>query len=107
MSLDPQGIIRSIYNRAIFRTLIDLEPEVSSVACRQYQMIKHIQSPGIDNRFFKHYQGYLKVFRDIDAYSSTLTDAQLVEGRLMQAYSAILSNMCNPRMFIAVPYSEP
>ena len=48
MSLDPQGIIRSIYSRAIIRTLIDLEPEASSEACRQYQMIKQIKSPGID-----------------------------------------------------------
>ena len=29
------------------------------------------------NSFFKHFQGYLGIFRDIDAYSATLTGAQL------------------------------
>ena len=30
------------------------------------------------NSFFKDFQGHLKMFRDTDAYSATLIDAQLV-----------------------------
>ena len=29
------------------------------------------------NSLFKHFQGYLGIFRDIESYSATLTDAQL------------------------------
>ena len=37
----------------------------------------HIQSPNIVNNLFKHFQGYLGIFMDIEAYSATLTDTQL------------------------------
>ena len=37
----------------------------------------HIQSPGIVRALFNLFQGYLGIFRDIDAYCSTLTCAQL------------------------------
>ena len=37
----------------------------------------HIQSPGIVRALFNHFQGYLGIFRDIDAYWSTLTCVQL------------------------------
>ena len=40
-------------------------------------MIGHIQNSGIVRTLFKHFQGYLGIFRDMDAYSATLTGAQL------------------------------
>ena len=43
-------------------------------------MTRHIQSPGIVRTVCKHFQGYLGIFRDIDAYSSTLTGVQLRDG---------------------------
>ena len=36
-----------IYNRDIFRTLVLLEPDVSSQPCGRCKMIRHIESPGI------------------------------------------------------------
>ena len=36
-----------IYNRAIFRTLVHLEPQTSSKACRTRKMIRHMQNLGI------------------------------------------------------------
>ena len=42
------------------------------------------------NRLFKHFQKYLGIFTDIDAYSGTLTGAQLV-GR-GEASPALLEN---------------
>ena len=42
-------------------------------------MIMHIQSPGIVRcSLFMHFKGFKTIFRDIDAYSVTLTDGQLV-----------------------------
>ena len=61
-----------IYNRAIFRTLAYSELKASSKACRTFKMIRHIQSPGIE-QFFNYFQRYLGIFRDIDACSATLT----------------------------------
>ena len=44
-------------------------------------MIRHIQTPGIVRTVYssilKDIKGYLGIFRDIDAYSATLTGAQL------------------------------
>ena len=69
-----------IYNRAIFRILAYLEPKASSKACRICKMIMHIKEPWhSENYLFKHFQGYLGIFRNIDAYSVTLTGAQLGE----------------------------
>ena len=56
-----------IQNHVLFRTRGVFK------VCQTCKMIKHIQSPGIA----KHFQGYLTIFRDIEAYSSTLTDMQL------------------------------
>ena len=52
-----------IYNCVILRTLAHLQPEPW-----------HSQ-----NSLFKDFQGYLGIFRDIDAYLATLTGAQLGE----------------------------
>ena len=59
----------------MFRTLGYLEPEASSKACKTCKMIKPWY---IQNSLFKHFQGYSGMFKDIDAYSATLTGAQLV-----------------------------
>ena len=43
-------------------------------------MIRHIQSPGIVKTVSSSiYQGFLRIFKDIDACSATRTDAQLEE----------------------------
>ena len=61
-----------IYSHAILRTLVYLEPEASSKACRKCKI----------SCIFKHFQGYLSIFRDIDKYLATLTGMQLGgEGR--------------------------
>ena len=59
-----------IYNCAIFRTLAYLELKTYSKTCHTCKMIRHIQTPGIVRTVF---QGYLLIFRDIDAYSDTFT----------------------------------
>ena len=40
-------------------------------------MTRQIQSPGIVRTLCKHFQGYLVIFKDTDAYSSTLTGMHL------------------------------
>ena len=40
-------------------------------------MIRYIWNPDIVRILCKHFQRYLAIFRDIDAYSSTLTGMQL------------------------------
>ena len=65
-----------IYNGIIFRTLAYLEPEASSKICRTCKMIMHIQSKHSQNSSFKHFQGCIGIFRNIDAYSATLTGVQ-------------------------------
>ena len=45
---------------------------------------------GIVNSSFKHLQGYLGIFRDIDAHSATLTGAQL--GRRGEASRTLFEN---------------
>ena len=67
-----------MYNRAIFRTLAYVKLDASSKACRTCKMIMHLQSPTIVRSLFEHFQGYLGIFTDIDAYSATPTDAQLL-----------------------------
>ena len=42
-------------------------------------MVMRIRSPGIVS-LFKHFHRYLDIVRDIDAYSATLTGAQLGRG---------------------------
>ena len=37
----------------------------------------HIQSSSIIKSLFKHFQGHLDIFRDIDGYSGTPADAKL------------------------------
>ena len=66
-----------IYKCGILKTLTHLEPKASAKACWTCKMTRHIQSPGIVRTLCKHFQGYLGIFRDIDAYSSTLTGMQL------------------------------
>ena len=74
-----------IYNLVIFRNLADLEPEESSNACQKFKMIMHIQRPSIvrnnQSNLLQHFQGYLGIFRDIEAYVTTLIGAQLRRGR--------------------------
>ena len=71
-------------NHAIFRTLTHLEVEASSKACWTCKIIRHIQIPAIVrtvySRISKDILGFLGIVRDIDAYSATLTGAQLVRG---------------------------
>ena len=52
-----------IQNHVLFRTRGVFK------VCQTWKMIKHIQSPGIA----KHFQGYLTIFRDIEAYPRSLT----------------------------------
>ena len=68
------------YSCTIFRTLTHLELEASSKACRICKITRHIQSSGKVKILCKYFQGHLGIFRDIDAYSSTLTDVQLGGG---------------------------
>ena len=71
-----------IYNRTIFRTLAYLKPEASSKACQIYYDQVHSEPWHSQNSLFKHFQGYLGIFRDTDADSAALTDVQLGgEGR--------------------------
>ena len=65
--------------RGIFKSLTNMKDN------QTYSKSWHIQ-----NNLFKHFQGYLGIFRDIDAYSATLTCGQL--GRREQAYSALFKN---------------
>ena len=81
---EPYSDIVRIYspcikNSAIFRTLAHLDSEASLKTCQTCKMIRHIQGPGIISNLPKPFQGYLGIFRDIDAYSATLTGAQLEE----------------------------
>ena len=48
-----------IYNRAIFRTLAHLEPELSSQTCQTCKMTRHIQ---VFSRIFRDIQGYWCIF---------------------------------------------
>ena len=56
--------------------MVYLELEASSKAC---QTDEHAYSEPwhSQNSLFSRFQGYLGIFRDIDAYSATLTGAQL------------------------------
>ena len=54
-----------------------LEPKASSKACRTCKMIMHIQSPNIVKTV------HLNIFKDIDAYSGTITE-QKQDGRKSQ-----------------------
>ena len=45
------------------------------------------------NSFFKHFQQYLGIFKEIDAYSATLLKAELVERE--EAYLALYENRKN------------
>ena len=44
----------------------------------------------IQNRLFKHFQGYLGIYWDIDAYPATLTGVQL--GERSEASPALFEN---------------
>ena len=71
-----------IYKCAIFRTMAYLEPEVSSKVCGTYGDHLNSELQHSQNSLFKHFQGYLDLFKDISVYSPTLTDAKLGrEGR--------------------------
>ena len=47
------------------------KPEASSIACQTYKMSIHYSETGTVTSLFKHFQGYLGIFRDTDAYSAT------------------------------------
>ena len=98
--MDIFGTLRNpcVNNRAIFRTLAYLEPEASSKACGTCMMIMLIQSPGIVRSIFKHFQGYLGIFRVIDAYSATSTGAQLAVRS--EASPALFENRRNCPHFV-------
>ena len=71
-----------IYKCAIFRTMAYLEPEASSKVCGTYGDHLNSELQHSQNSLFKHFQGYLDLFKDISVYSPTLTDAKLGrEGR--------------------------
>ena len=53
------------------------EYKTSSEACQTCKIIRYIQPWQNQNSLLEHFQGYLGIFRDIDAYSAILTDAQL------------------------------
>ena len=49
----------------------------ASKACRTCEDHEYSELWDSQNSFIKHFQGYLDIFRDIDAYSATFTCAQL------------------------------
>ena len=66
---EPYSEIWLIYNprtRSIFKSVSNMWDD------HAYLEPCHSQ-----NSLFKHFQGYLGIFKDIDAYSGTLTGAQL------------------------------
>ena len=69
-----------IHSHVIFRTLEHLECKASSKASQRCKMIRYIH----DN-LIKH----LQIFRDINAYSATLTGSQLVRGSLPSPFLKI------------------
>ena len=63
----------------MLRALVHLESKATSKACQTCNMIRHNQSPStvgtLYSSILKDIQGYseyLQIFRDIDAYSTTL-----------------------------------
>ena len=64
------------YNRAIFRSLPYLEAEKYSKACQICQVIRHIQSPDIE-QFIQAFSDIIRYILGFDAYSATLTGAKL------------------------------
>ena len=61
----------------IFRTLAYLEPEAPLKACQISGDQAYSEPWHSHNSLFKHFHEYLGIFRDIDAYSATLTCMQL------------------------------
>ena len=59
-----------ICNSTMLRTLIHLELEESSKACRKSKLIKHIQMPGIVRTV------YSSIFKDVQGYSGILIHIQ-------------------------------
>ena len=62
----------------------------ASKACRTCEDHEYSELWDSQNSFIKHFQGYLDIFRDIDAYSATFTCAQL--GRKGEASPVIFEN---------------
>ena len=58
----------------MFRTLDCLEPEAFVKVCWLYEMIMHIQSPGMFRTVYSSIFKDIRHIMDIDAYSATLTD---------------------------------
>ena len=81
-----------MYNCTIFRILVYLEPQASSKVCRTCKIIRQSQSS-----ISKHFQRDLGIFRDTDAYSATLTGAQL--GERGEASPAFFENRKNSSDF--------
>ena len=77
---------RHIQNPGLFRTQ-DIFQSLSDMykAYHAFSESWHTRSS-----LFKHFQGYLCIFRDADAYSATITSAQLV--RREEAFPALLEN---------------
>ena len=81
-----------IYNHTIFRTLVYLEPETSSKACRICKVIMHIQGPSIIrtvyssifSRMFRHNLGYWCIISD--------THRRAIRGR-REASPALFENL--------------
>ena len=53
------------------------EPQASSKVCRTWMMIMHIQGPSIEQYIQAFLRIFRNIFRDINAYSATLTGMQL------------------------------
>ena len=52
-------------------------PQASSKVCRTWMMIMHIQGPSIEQYIQAFLRIFRNIFRDINAYSATLTGMQL------------------------------
>ena len=65
------------YIHAIFKTLAYLEPDVPSKACRTYKACQSLSTLAYSEQFLQAFSRILRIFRDIDACSATLTSAEL------------------------------
>ena len=83
-----------IYNHAICKTLGYLECKASLEACPNMSDDHAYSEPWqSQNSLFNHFQEYLGIIRDINAYSATFTGAQL-RGREVTS-TALLENWKN------------
>ena len=74
MHIQPRHIQNpdTFRTQGIFKSLSNMQDGQSYSEAWRNNFYGHSQ-----NSLFKHFQGYLEIFRDIDANSATLTGAQL------------------------------